>query len=246
MSFPIVEILGVPVASLTMREAVEQAERWMDERHGALIATANAEMIMNATRDEELFEILRAADLVVPDGAGTVWAAHHLGHEMPERVAGYDLTQELLKRAPEKNRRVFFFGSAPGVAEKAKQKAEAMYPGIQIVGVRNGYFSEDEVPAIIRMIREAQPDLLLAALGVPKQEKWLKKYKEKLGVPVSIGVGGTLDVMAGTAKRAPVWMQKAKLEWLFRGILQPKRAGRLLALPKFVFRVHASKNHMKK
>ena len=243
MSFPIVEILGVPVASLTMREAVEQAERWMDERHGALIATANAEMIMNATRDEELFEILRAADLVVPDGAGTVWAAHHLGHEMPERVAGYDLTQELLKRAPEKNRRVFFFGSAPGVAEKAKQKAEAMYPGIQIVGVRNGYFSEDEVPTIIRMIREAQPDLLLAALGVPKQEKWLKKYKEKLGVPVSIGVGGTLDVMAGTAKRAPVWMQKAKLEWLFRGILQPKRAGRLLALPKFVFRVHASKKH---
>jgi len=118
-----------------------------------------------------------------------------------------------------------------------------MYPGIQIVGVRNGYFSEDEVPAIIRMIREAQPDLLLAALGVPKQEKWLKKYKEKLGVPVSIGVGGTLDVMAGTAKRAPVWMQKAKLEWLFRGILQPKRAGRLLALPKFVFRVHASKKH---
>lgn len=242
MSFPIVEILGVPVASLTMGEAVAQAERWMDERHGALIATANAEMIMNATRDEELLEILRAADLVVPDGAGTVWAAHHLGHEMPERVAGYDLAQALLKRAPEKNRRVFFFGSAPGVAEKAKQKAESLYPGIQVVGVRNGYFSEAEEPAIIHEIREAQPDLLLAALGVPKQEKWLKKYKEELGVPVSIGVGGTLDVMAGTAKRAPVWMQKAKLEWLFRGILQPKRAGRLLALPKFVFRVHASKN----
>ncbi len=242
MSFPIVEILGVPVASLTMGEAVEQAERWMDERHGALIATANAEMIMNATRDEELLEILRAADLVVPDGAGTVWAAHHLGHEMPERVAGYDLAQALLKRAPENNRRVFFFGSAPGVAEKAKQKAEVMYPGIQVVGVRNGYFSEMEEPTIIREIREAQPDLLLAALGVPKQEKWLKKHKNELDVPVSIGVGGTLDVMAGTVKRAPLWVQKAKLEWLFRGILQPKRAGRLLALPKFVFRVHASKN----
>ncbi len=242
MSFPIVEILGVPVASLTMREAVEQADRWMDERRGALIATANAEMIMNATRDVELMEILRAADLVVPDGAGTVWAAHHLGHAMPERVAGYDLTQELLKRAPAKNRRVFFFGSAPGVAEKAKQKAETIYPGIQVVGVRNGYFSEAEEPGIIEEIREAQPDLLLAALGVPKQEKWLKKYKDELGVPVSIGVGGTLDVMAGTMKRAPVWVQKAKLEWLFRGILQPKRAVRLLALPKFVFRVHASKN----
>ena len=241
MSFPKVEILGVPVASLTMREAVEQVEHWMDERRGALIATANAEMIMNATRDEELLEILRAADLVVPDGAGTVWAAHHLGYAMPERVAGYDLTQELLKRAPEKHRRVFFFGSAPGVAEKARQKAEALYPGIQVVGVRNGYFNEAEEPEIIREIREAEPDLLLAALGVPKQEKWLKKHKKELGVPVSIGVGGTLDVMAGTVKRAPLWMQKAKLEWLFRGILQPKRAGRLLALPKFVFRVHASK-----
>lgn len=241
MSFPIVEILGVPVASLTMAQAVAQAERWMDERTGALIATANAEMIMNATRDEELMEILRAADLVVPDGAGTVWAAHHLGHAMPERVAGYDLTQALLKRAPEKNRRVFFFGSAPGVAEKAKRKVESLYPGIWVVGVRNGYFSEADEPGIIREIREAKPDLLLAALGVPKQEKWLKKHKDELGVPVSIGVGGTLDVMAGTAKRAPVWMQKAKLEWLFRGILQPKRAGRLLALPKFVFRVHQSK-----
>ena len=147
-----------------------------------------------------------------------------------------DLTQALLKRAPEKKRRVFFFGSAPGVAEKARKKAEALYPGIQIVGVRNGYFSEAEEPEIIREIRDAEPDLLLAALGVPKQEKWLKKYKA-----VSIGVGGTLDVMAGTTKRAPLWIQKAKLEWLFRGILQPKRAGRLLALPKFVFRVHASK-----
>ena len=241
MSFSVVEILGVPVAALTMREAVEQAECWMDERRGALIATANAEMIMNATRDEELFEILRSADLVVPDGAGTVWAARHLGYEMPERVAGYDLSQELLRRAPQKNRRVFFFGSAPGVAEKAKQKAEELYPGISVVGVRNGYFSSEEEPEIIQEIREAHPDLLLVALGVPKQEKWLKKHKDALDVPVSIGVGGTLDVMAGTMRRAPVWMQKAKLEWLFRALLQPKRAGRLLALPKFVFRVHASK-----
>ena len=241
MSFSTVEILDVPVAALTMREAVEQAERWMDERRGALIATANAEMIMNATRDPELLGILRSADLVVPDGAGTVWAAHHLGHEMPERVAGYDLVQELLRRAPEKNRRVFFFGSAPGVAEKAKRKAEELYPGISVVGARNGYFTDVEEPEIVREIREAAPDLLLAALGVPKQEKWLHKHKEELNVPLSIGVGGTLDVMAGTMRRAPLWMQKAKLEWLFRGLLQPKRAGRLLALPKFVFRVHASK-----
>ena len=107
--------------------------------------------------------------------------------------------------------------------------------------MRNGYFKEEDEPAIIEEIKAAQPDILLAALGVPKQEKWLWKYKDELGVPVSIGVGGTLDVMAGVMKRAPRWMQKAKLEWLFRGMLQPKRAGRLMALPKFVLKVHASK-----
>ena len=197
---------------------------------------------MRATHDEELRHILNEAALVVPDGAGTVWAAHHLGYEMPERVAGFDLAQELMRIAPGKKQRVFFFGSAPGVAEKAKAKAEELYPGIEIVGVRNGYFSADDEPEIIAEIKAAKPDLLLAALGVPKQEKWLYQHRDELGVPVSIGVGGTLDVMAGVMKRAPLWMQKAKLEWLFRGALQPKRAGRLLALPKFVLKVHASKN----
>ena len=118
---------------------------------------------------------------------------------------------------------------------------ETLYPGIEIVGTRNGFFSEKDEPAIIEEIRKAKPDLLLAALGVPKQEKWLYAHKDELGVPVSIGVGGTLDVMAGVMKRAPRWMQKAKLEWLFRGMLQPKRAGRLMALPKFVLKVHHAK-----
>ncbi|TYZ26770.1 WecB/TagA/CpsF family glycosyltransferase [Selenomonas caprae] len=225
-----------------MAQAVAQVQDYMDEKKNVLIATANAEMIMRATHDEELRHILNEAALVVPDGAGTVWAAHHLGYEMPERVAGFDLAQELMRIAPGKKQRVFFFGSAPGVAEKAKAKAEELYPGIEIVGVRNGYFSADDEPEIIAEIKAAKPDLLLAALGVPKQEKWLYQHRDELGVPVSIGVGGTLDVMAGVMKRAPLWMQKAKLEWLFRGALQPKRAGRLLALPKFVLKVHASKN----
>ncbi|TYZ25146.1 WecB/TagA/CpsF family glycosyltransferase [Selenomonas ruminis] len=224
-----------------MSQAVAQVQDYMDEKQNVLIATANAEMIMRATHDKELQDILNDAALVVPDGAGTVWAAHHLGHDMPERVAGFDLAQELMRIAPKKKRRVFFFGSAPGVAEKAKAKAEELYPGIEIVGVRNGFFTEKDESEIIAQIKEAKPDLLLAALGVPKQEKWLYKHKEELGVPVSIGVGGTLDVMAGVMKRAPLWMQKAKLEWLFRGMLQPKRAGRLMALPKFVLKVHAAK-----
>ena len=236
-----VNILGVDVDAVTMAEAVDVVRRAMDTRAGVMVATANAEMLMRATHDEELRRILNASALVVPDGAGTVWAARHLGHAMPERVAGYDLAQELLRCAPAEGRRVYFFGSAPGVAEKAKAKAEQLYPGIEIVGVRNGFFSPADNAAIIAEIRAARPDLLLVALGVPKQEKWIAAHLAELGVPVAIGVGGTLDVMAGVMKRAPRWMQKAKLEWLFRGMLQPKRAGRLLALPKFVLKVHASR-----
>jgi bacterial polymer biosynthesis proteins, WecB/TagA/CpsF family len=241
VSFQKVDILDVNVASLTMDEAVAAVEKYMDENTGALIATANAEMIMMANKDALLKQILNEADLVVPDGAGTVWAAHHLGAAMPERVAGYDLAQHLLARAPKKGKKVFFFGSAPGVGEKAKLKAEREYPGIEIVGVRDGYFSKAQEKEIIEQIRSAKPDLLLAALGVPRQEKWLKEHLAELAVPVAIGVGGTLDVMAGVMKRAPLWMQKAKLEWLFRGLLQPKRIGRLLALPRFVLKVYAYK-----
>lgn len=236
-----VEILGVNVNSLTMAQAVEAVQQFIAEKKVALVATANAEMLMRSTQDEELKDILNQADLVVPDGAGTVWAAGHLGEPMPERVAGFDLAQELMREAPARGDRIYFFGSAPGVADKAKSKAEEIYPGIQVVGTRNGFFTEADEPGIIAEIKAARPDILLAALGVPKQEKWLKKHMQELQVPVSIGVGGTLDVMAGVMERAPLWMQKAKLEWLFRGLKQPSRAGRLLALPKFVLKVVASK-----
>lgn len=236
-----VDILGIHVDSLTMGEAVKRVCGFIEEKTPVLIATANAEMLMRATYDRELKAILNDAALVVPDGAGTVWAAHHLGHIMPERVAGYDLAQELMSEAPRKGYRIFFFGAAPGVAEQAKKKAEKLYPGIEIVGIRNGFFSAEDEPEILREIQKASPDILLVALGVPKQEKWLAAHLEELAVPVSMGIGGTFDVMAGIMKRAPRWMQKAKLEWLFRGALQPKRAGRLMALPRFVFKVMAYK-----
>ena len=236
-----VEILGVKVDAVTMAEAVGRVENLIAEKKSSLVATANAEMILNATHDAELKKFLNAADLVVPDGAGTVWAARHLGKQMPERVAGFDLVQELMKISPARGIKFFLFGAAPGIADKAKLKAEALYPGIKIVGTRNGYFKPEDEPEIISQIKNSRADILLAALGVPKQEKWLFKYKDELKVPVSIGVGGTFDVMAGVVRRAPLWMQKARLEWLFRAMLQPSRAGRLLALPKFVWKVHKQK-----
>lgn len=238
-----VNILGVNVDAVTMPQAVERVINLIVAGKPSIVATANAEMLLNSTHDAQLKDILNAASLVVPDGAGTVWAARHLGHSMPERVAGFDLVQELMKVAPAHDLKFFLFGAAPGIADKAKLKAESLYPGIKIVGTRNGYFKAEDEPDIIAQIKNSRADILLAALGVPKQEKWLAKYKDKdkLNVPVSIGVGGTFDVMAGVVKRAPLWMQKARLEWLFRAMLQPSRAGRLIALPKFVWKVHQQK-----
>ena len=236
-----VKILGVNVDSVTMAQAIAQIENLISVRKNSIVATANAEMLLMATHDDELKNILNSAELVVADGAGTVWAAHHLGYEMPERVAGFDLVQELMKISPTHDYKIFLFGAAPSIADKAKLKAEQLYPGIKIVGVRNGFFTATDEPEIIAQIKKSSPDILLVALGVPKQEKFLAKYKSELNVPVSIGVGGTFDVMAGVVKRAPLWMQKLKLEWLFRAMLQPSRAGRLIALPKFVLKVFASK-----
>ena len=225
-----VEILGVSVDAVTMAQAVACVADLIAAGKPSLIATANAEMLLRATHDDELKTILNAANLVVPDGAGTVWAARHLGKFMPERVAGFDLVQELMKLAPAKSWKFFLFGAAPGIADKAKSKAETLCPGIKIVGTRNGYFTAADESDIIAQIKQSRADVLLAALGVPKQEKWLAAHLHELNVPVSIGVGG-----------APLWMQRARLEWLFRAMLQPSRAGRLLALPKFVLKVHRQK-----
>ena len=233
-------ILGIAVDGVTMEEALDRLEAFVHDRQPRLVATANAEMVMVAQDDPELFSILNSADLVLADGAGVVWAAKKLGSGVPERVAGYDLTQELLRRAAIAKHRIYWLGAAPGVAETAARRASELYPGIITTGIHDGFFFSED-PSIIRNIHEAKPDILLCALGVPKQEKWLDAHLKELGVPVSIGVGGTFDVMAGVMKRAPLWMQKAKLEWLFRGLLQPKRAGRLLALPRFVLKVHAYK-----
>ncbi|WP_371370953.1 WecB/TagA/CpsF family glycosyltransferase [Sporomusa aerivorans] len=230
-------VLNVSIDAITMSEAVAKLERFIKEQTPHLIATANAEMVMLAQEDKELAGILAQCHLVVPDGAGVVWAARHQGYTIPERVAGYDLSQNLLAMAAEKGYRVFMFGSHPDVIDKAKNTAIERYSGLKIVGTRHGFFSGQDEPDIIRTITDAKPDILLAALGVPKQEKWLAGNLAKLNVPVCMGVGGTFDVMAGTVKRAPLWMQRSSLEWLFRLLCQPQRAIRMLSLPRFAIKV---------
>jgi N-acetylglucosaminyldiphosphoundecaprenol N-acetyl-beta-D-mannosaminyltransferase len=236
-----VKVLDVGIHKVTMSEAVKMAESFIAQKTPHLIATANAEMVMLAQEDQELSAILNRADLVVPDGAGVVWAARHRGHNMPERVAGFDLTQKLFAEAALKGYRIYMFGGAPGIVEKAKVSAEQKYKGIQIVGTHNGFFCSADEPEIIKNIIASKPDILLVALGVPKQEKWLQQNLAILNIPLSIGVGGTFDVMAGNVRRAPVWMQKANIEWLYRLLSQPQRAIRMIALPRFMFRVLTAK-----
>lgn len=236
-------VLGVGIDNVTMAEAISRVEEFIHKGVPKLIATANAEMVMLAQEDAELAAILDCAALVVPDGAGVVWAASYNKQPVAERVAGFDLTQHLLAVAAKKGYRVFFFGGAPGIADLAAQAAVRQCPGIQVTGIRNGFFQTEEIPSIIDQIRDAKPHILFAALGVPRQEKWLSKYMSALGTPVCIGVGGTFDVMAGVSKRAPLWMQHSGLEWMYRLLRQPERIGRMMALPRFVWKVVLAKNH---
>jgi len=232
-----ISVLNMPIDVVTMDDTVHIIDKWLLEKQPHFVVTANAEMVMQAQEDDELFTILKQADLVLADGAGVVWASKHNGCPLPERVAGADLVNRILSLAASKQYRIFLLGAAPGVAEQAVIRAKSAYRGIEICGVKDGFFTTGEEAAVIAAIRAAKPDILLVGLGVPRQEKWLWHNKELLGTPVCMGVGGVIDVLAGVSKRAPLWMQKASLEWAYRLIKQPSRIGRMLALPKFVIKV---------
>ena len=233
-----VKILDVPVHPLTMQEAVSVLEKSIANGEQAFVVTANAEIIMMCQQDADYKKIVsQDAQLVLPDGAGAVWAGRYLGYKVPERVAGFDLYCNLLKEAAAKGYKAYFFGGSPSIAEAAKTKSEELYPGVQVVGCRDGYFKEEESQAIIEEINASGADMLFAALGAPKQEKWLVRYRDQLKPKILMGIGGSFDVFAGKMERAPKWMQDASLEWLFRLYKQPSRFMRMMALPKFVLKV---------
>ena len=156
---------------------------------------------------------------------------------LPERVGGFDLMQMVLGKIKDKDIRVYFLGSQPGVAKKAAENMRSTYPGLNIVGARDGYFTEDDEAEIISEVKALKVDLLMVGLGAPRQEKWIDKHIQELGIKVGVGVGGSLDVMAGTVKRAPKLYQKLGLEWFYRLITNPKRAKRMINLPIFGFKV---------
>ncbi len=243
---PIMDILGVPVTPFSMQEAVAWLMDRVQRNIPTQVVTANAEIIMMGQQDPAYLKLLQQADLVLPDGAGTVWAGRKLGYSVPERVAGYELFLEILKYAGRHGEKIFLFGAAPGIAESAAAKAREIAPGVRIVGTRNGYFKEEESASIVETINATGANILFAALGAPKQEYWLRDYGSRLQPALRIGLGGSFDVLAGKVERAPQWMQRASLEWLYRLLKQPSRIGRMMALPKFVIAVNKASHASRK
>ena len=232
-----VDILGIPVDDLTMSQAVTKIGLFIKEGHIHTIYTPNAEIMMAAQRDPELKSILTQADMLTADGAGVVLASRVLGRRVAEKVSGVDLVREIFRTYSSKGIRCFLFGAEPGVAEKAAVNLMTEYPGIIIAGCRNGYFTQEEDNGIVDEINASNADIMLVALGAPKQEKWIFSHLDRLNVKVCMGVGGTINILAGTAQLAPDFFRRNGLEWLFRLWKEPRRAKRMLDLPRFMLRV---------
>jgi N-acetylglucosaminyldiphosphoundecaprenol N-acetyl-beta-D-mannosaminyltransferase len=234
----IIEILDVKINKVKMNEALQEVQRFIEEGgKNHYVVTPNSEMLVMAHDDPEFKEILNKADLSIPDGAGLLLASHLSKNKLEERVAGYDLMKGLFSLAVEKKYSIFLLGGRPGVVEKAYYNILREYPGISISGIHHGYLDMNLQESVIKKINIAKPDLLFIGMGVPLQERFISKNLSRLNIKVAITVGGGFDVLAGEVKRAPLWMQKNHLEWMFRLLKEPSRIGRMLALPRFVFLV---------
>jgi len=224
-------MLGVRVDDVTMAEAIAWADRFIRQGGRHQIATVNVEFLVAAQRDAHFRQALDAASLCVPDSVGILWGAWLLGYRLRERVAGVDLTRELARLAARQGYRLFLLGAAPGVAEMAAQRLCARYAGLHIAGTYAGSPASAEETEIIARINAARPQILLVAYGAPQQDLWIARNKKRLESPLAMGVGGSFDYIAGVAVRAPLPLQKAGLEWLYRLYRQPWRWRRMCALP---------------
>ncbi|MBD2845856.1 WecB/TagA/CpsF family glycosyltransferase [Paenibacillus sp. IB182496] len=220
-----------------MEETVARLIEVVNRREPAQIVTGNPIMVMAALEDERYYRAMASADLIVPDGAGVVWAANYVGEPVTERVAGFDLLHRLMTVGESKRWRVFLLGSSQEVVDEAAARLGRQFPLVTLVGARNGYFDASEDAQVIAEVRAAQPDLLFVARAASNQEPWIAEHKAALGVPLVMGVGGSFDIIAGKLKRAPLLMRKLKLEWFYRLLKQPSRLPRMLVLPKFALKV---------
>lgn len=229
------DILGVRIDKVNMKEAVSEVVRLLEKETPSAVFTPNSEIIYLAKDDEEFKKVLNSSELNTADGIGVVYASRILKDPIEERVPGYDLACSLLPYMNENKLKLFLFGGKEGIAKRAKENISADYPDIDICGTMNGYFDSSE--EIIENINKQNPDFVFVCLGAPKQEKWIYENKDKLNCKILMGIGGSLDVFAKEAKRAPKFFIKLNIEWLYRLLKNPSRIGRMMALPKFGFAV---------
>lgn len=228
-----VQVLGVPVDSITEGEVLSFVADRVASRVPAQVVTINAEYVMRAQEDPEFLRVLREADLHTPDGAGVVIAARRRGLNIRKRVGGSDLIWSIAAQSASMGHRLFLLGGAPGVARGASEVLQDRFPDLILAGTHSGGPERSRDAEQIGLIRDAKPDVLLVAFGAPAQDLWIARLKSSLGVPLLMGVGGSFDYVAGSAKRAPLWMRRTGLEWLFRLIRQPWRWRRMGVLPRF-------------
>ncbi|MBQ2445913.1 MAG: WecB/TagA/CpsF family glycosyltransferase [Oscillospiraceae bacterium] len=227
------DVLGVSYDNVTMEEALARGRQILQGERTCYCVTPNAEMAYEALQDEGFRRLLNGAELVLPDGAGVILGAKLLKTPLKQKVAGIEFAQNMLSVMEELGSRLYLLGSKPGVAELAGKKMLEKHPKLQICGMADGYFKDEA--EVVEKINTAQADAVYVCLGSPKQEYFMQKHREALSAKLLCGLGGTLDGIAGTVKRAPRWMIRLQLEWLYRLIKEPRRFKRMLRLPKFIF-----------
>lgn len=230
-----VMVLGVPVRPVTEEQVLAFVAATVDVGRPKQVATVNAEYIMRARRDQSFMMVLQDSDLNTPDGAGVLWALRHRGIRVSERAGGADLIWSIAEQAAARKHRLFLLGARPGVAEQAGLKLQRHFPDLAIVGSCSGRPEQEWDARQVEHINRTSADILFVAFGAPAQDEWIARNKARLQVPVSMGMGGSFDYVAGTASRAPRWMRAHGLEWLYRLIRQPWRWRRMLVLPQFVW-----------
>ena len=230
-----IDVMGLKFDSMTMNEALSRAEALLRGEKAAYVVTPNAEIAYEALHDVQLREMLNGADLMLPDGAGVVLASKLLRTPVKQKVAGVDFAAGLLGVLERNGQSLYLLGGKPGIGELAAQKMLEAHPQLRIAGIADGYF-QDEAPVIAK-INASGADALFVCLGAPKQERFMVQHQQELHVHLMAGLGGSLDAFAGTVQRAPAWMIRLNLEWLYRLIREPKRFRRMLRLPKYLWAV---------
>ena len=230
-----IDVMGLKFDSMTMDEALSRAEALLRGDKAAYVVTPNAEIAYEALHDGQLREMLNGADLMLPDGAGVVLASKLLRTPVKQKVAGVDFAAGLLGILERNGQSLYLLGGKPGIGELAAQKMLEAHPQLRIAGIADGYF-QDEAPVITK-INASGADALFVCLGAPKQERFMVQHRQELHVHLMAGLGGSLDAFAGTVQRAPAWMIRLNLEWLYRLIREPKRFRRMLRLPKYLWAV---------